>query len=161
MLMQQWMLGRPEFREFLPRRIMVDYPEDWMDSVETMKTLQGWTDTSVMHFRDLGVFGEQILLGIRFGAWPSVIESEQAANWVRYWRPEIQGYIHAYRAATGADLTDRVDTTMPAILLKRRTAPQALPEGARALTEGRRALPDYPRGLPQAAQRSLPSKTVR
>lgn len=160
MLMQEWMLGRPEFREFLPRRIMVDYPEDWMDSVETMKSIQGWTDTSVMHFRDLGVFGEQILLGIRFGAWPSVIESEQAANWVRYWRPEIQGYIHAYRAATGVDLTDRVDATMPAVLLKRRAVPQALPEGARALTEGRRGLPDYPRGLPQG-QRSLPSKTVR
>jgi len=161
MLMQEWMLGRPEFREFLPRRIMVDYPEDWMDSVETMKSLQGWTDTSVMHFRDLGVFGEQILLGIRFGAWPGVIESEQAANWVRYWRPEIQGYIHAYRAVTGADLTDRVDTTMPAVLLKRRAAPQALPEGARAaLPEPRRGLPDYARG-PQASQRSLPSKTTR
>ena len=27
MLMQQWLLARPEMREFLPRRIMVDYPE--------------------------------------------------------------------------------------------------------------------------------------
>ena len=83
------------------------------------------------------------------------------ANWVRYWRPEIQGYIHAYRAVTGADLTDRVDTTMPAVLLKRRAAPQALPEGARAaLPEPRRGLPDYARGLPEA-RRGLPSKTTR
>jgi hypothetical protein len=120
MLMQEWMLARPEMREFLPSRIMVDYPEPWMDRVETMKTLQGWTDTSVMHFRDLGVFGEQILLSVRFGAWPSVIESQHAANWARYWRPEIQGYIHGYRAVTGVDLSERVDTTMPAVLLQQR-----------------------------------------
>jgi hypothetical protein len=120
MLMQEWFLARPEMREFLPSRTMVDYPEPWMDRVETMKTLQGWTDSSVLHFRDLGVFGEQILLGIRFGAWPSVIEPQQAANWARYWRPEVQGYVHAYRAVTGMDLTNGFDATPPAILLRRR-----------------------------------------
>jgi hypothetical protein len=126
MLMQEWLLARPEMREFLPSRIMVDYPEPWMDRVETMKTLQGWTDTSVMHFRDLGVFGEQILLSIRFGAWPSVIESQHAANWARYWRPEIQGYIHGYRTVTGVDLMERVDITMPSVLLQQRlTSPRA------------------------------------
>jgi hypothetical protein len=127
MLMQEWLLARPEMREFLPSRIMVDYPEEWMDRVETMKTLQGWTDTSVMHFRDLGVFGEQILLSVRFGAWPSVIESQNAANWARYWRPEIQGYIHGYRAVTGADLTDRVDATLPSVLLQQRLGSQRRP----------------------------------
>lgn len=126
MLMQEWLLARSEFREFLPRRIMVDYPEAWMDSVETMKTLQGWTSASVMHFRDLGVFGEQILLGVRFGAWPSVIESEQAANWARYWRPEIQGYIHGYRAVTSVDLSERVDATLPSALLRQRLGGRAL-----------------------------------
>lgn len=131
MLMEQWLLARPEFREFLPRRIMVDYPEEWMDSVETMKTLQGWKTASVMHFRDLGVFGEQILLGIRFGAWPSVIEPLEAAAWARYWRPEIQGYIHAYRAATGVDLTEQPEATMPALLLQQRMAAQ-LPASVRA-----------------------------
>ena len=127
MLMQEWLLARPEMREFLPSRVMVDYPEPWMDRVETMKTLQGWTDTSVMHFRDLGVFGEQVLLSIRFGAWPSIIEPQNAANWARYWRPEIQGYIHGYRAVTGVDLTERVDATLPALLLQRRLSP---PRGA-------------------------------
>src|SRR4029077_2611611 len=58
-LMQQWMLARPEMREFLPSRTMVAYPERWMDRVEAMKSLQGWTDVPVLHFRDLGVFGEQ------------------------------------------------------------------------------------------------------
>lgn len=124
MLMQEWLMARPEMREFLPSRVMVDYPEPWMDRVETMKTLQGWTDTSVMHFRDLGVFGEQVLLSIRFGAWPSIIEPQNAANWARYWRPEIQGYVHGYRAVTGVDLTERVDATLPALLLQRRLAPQ-------------------------------------
>ena len=59
MLMQQWILARPEFREFLPTRIMVAYPEPWMDRVDAMKKLQGWTDTSVLHFRNLAIFGEQ------------------------------------------------------------------------------------------------------
>ena len=120
MLIEQWLLARPEFREFLPRRIMVDYPEEWMDSVETMKTLQGWTTSSILHFNELARFGERILLGVRFGAWPSIFQADQAANWARYWRPEIQGYIHAYRAVTGVDLTERQDATLPALLLRKR-----------------------------------------
>jgi hypothetical protein len=119
-LMQEWIIARPEMRDFLPRRIMVDYPEGWMDSVESMKTLQGWTSTSILHFRDLAIFGEKILLSIRFGGWTSEIHPEKAANWARYWRPEIQGYIHAYRAATGVDLTDQADATVPSVLLQRR-----------------------------------------
>ncbi len=126
MLMQQWLLARPEFREFLPRRIMVAYPEAWMHSVETMKTLQGWTATSILHFRELGVFGERILLSARFNNWTEIIKPENAAHWARFWRPEIQGYIHNYRAVTGVDLAERVDATMPALLLKQRLAPQAI-----------------------------------
>lgn len=104
MLMQQWILARPEFREYLPTRTMVAYPERWMDRVDSMKTLQRWSDAPVLHFRDLGVFGEQLLLSIRFGAWSKVFESVQAANWARLWRPKVQGYTHAYRAVTGIDL---------------------------------------------------------
>jgi hypothetical protein len=120
MLMEEWLLARPEFAEFLPRRTMVDYTEEWMDSVETMKMIQGWSTASILHFRDLGVFGEKILLGIRFAAWPSIIDPLDSANWARYWRSEIQGYTHAYRAATGVDLTERPDPTMPALLLQQR-----------------------------------------
>jgi hypothetical protein len=105
MLMQQWLLARPEFREFLPTRIMVAYPEPWMDRVDAMKKLQGWTDTSILHFRNLAIFGEQIILSIRYGSWSEVNNPAQAANWSRFWRAEIQGYIHAYRAATAVDLT--------------------------------------------------------
>jgi len=128
MMLQQWILARPEFREFLPTRIMVAYPEPWMDRVDAMKTLQGWTDVSVMHFHNLAAFGEQILLSIRFGAWSTVNDPAQASNWARFWRPEIQGYIHAYRAATGIELTAEVTderqaalrVTAPGILLRER-----------------------------------------
>lgn len=125
MLVQQWILARPEFREFLPTRIMVAYPEPWMDRVDAMKKLKMWTDVNVLHFRNLGVFGEQILLSVRFGAWAAVNDPAQAANWLRFWRPEIQGYIHAYRATTGVDLTsDTVDSTLPAVHLRARLARQ-------------------------------------
>jgi hypothetical protein len=129
MLMQEWLLARPEFREFLPTRISVAYPEPWMDRVDAMKKLQGWSDTSVLHFRNLGLFGEQILLGIRWGFWSDVQEPEQAFNWARLFRPQIQGYIHAYRAVAGVDLAaetvdTQVDSTMPSTLLKRRLAAQ-------------------------------------
>lgn len=129
MLMLEWLLARPEFREFLPTRISVAYPEPWMDRVDAMKKLQGWTDTSVLHFRNLGLFGEQVLLGIRWGFWSDVQEPEQAFNWARIFRPQIQGYIHAYRAVTGVDLAaetvdTQVDATMPSTLLRRRLTAQ-------------------------------------
>lgn len=108
MLMQLWILSRPEMREFLGSRVMVAYPEPWMDRVDTVKQLKGWTDTSVVHFRDLAVFGEKILLHIRYGAWSTINDPDSAANWARYWRAEVQGYIHAYRAATGVDLSEDV-----------------------------------------------------
>jgi len=129
MLMQQWLLGRPEFREFLPTRVMVAYPEPWMDRVDAMKKLQGWSDTSVMHFRSLAMFGEQLLLSIRYGHWSDVYEATQAFNWARFWRPQAQGYIHAYRAATGVDLSHdkadpAIDATLPSVLLRQRLAQQ-------------------------------------
>lgn len=130
MLMEEWLLARPEFRDFLPTRIMVAYPEPWMHRVDAMKTLQGWGDTSVMHFRDLGVFGEQLLLSIRYGNWNNVFDRNQAANWARYWRQEISNYLHAYWAVTGVDLraeatelqTRQDRLAQPSILLRRRLA---------------------------------------
>jgi hypothetical protein len=113
MLMQQWILARPEFADFLPTRAMVAYPEPWMDRVDAMKRLQGWSDVNVLHFRDLGVFGEKLLLTIRYGSWVDVHDPDQAKNWLRAWRPEVQGYIHAYRAVTGADVTTEPVSAMP------------------------------------------------
>jgi hypothetical protein len=133
MLMQQWILSLPEMREFLGTRPMVPYPETWMDRVDTVKTLKGWTSTSVVHFRDLAVFGEQILLSVRWGAWSECDDPDRAANWARYWRAEVQGYVHAYRAATGVDLTaDVTDPRLvqgrflpPSVHLRNRLADQA------------------------------------
>ena len=76
-----------------------------------------------LHFRDLAVFGEQLLLGIRFGDWTDVIDPNQAANWARYWRPEVQGYIHAYRAVTGIDLTQRSERSIPAYRMRQGARP--------------------------------------
>ena len=122
MLIQQYMLARPEMREFLGGRVMVPYPEPWMGRVDTMKTLQGWTDVPVLHFRNLGVYAEQILLSIRYGDWVQRHRPGPARNWARFWRPEVEGYVHTYRVATGVDLTtaETVDSTQPAILLGRR-----------------------------------------
>lgn len=105
MLMEQWLLSRPEFREFLPSRESIAYPEAWMAPVDAMKTMQGWTSTSVMFFNDLARFGEMLLLSIRYDRWSDAIDRNEAANWAKIWRSEIQGYIHAYRIVTGVDLS--------------------------------------------------------
>jgi hypothetical protein len=130
MLMEQWLLARPEARDFLRGRYMVPYQEPWMGQVDTMKKLQGWSDTSVTHFRNLSVDGEQILLSIRFDDWIDINDQDYARNWARYWRPEVQRYIHSYRAVTGVDLSAgdsgrvRVDATLPSVHLQRRLAAQ-------------------------------------
>ncbi len=149
MLMQEWLLARSEMRDFLQSRPMVPYQEGWMAQVDTMKKLQGWSDVSVMHFRDLGVYGEQILLSVRYGNWIDINDPAQAANWARYWRPEIQSYIHAYRAVTGVDLSAEITTTQqrelittkPSVLLRQRLpagqmAPALPAGGATAMPQG-------------------------
>jgi len=126
MLMEEWILARPEIADFLRGRPMVPYLEGWMSQVDTMKRLQGWTDVTVTHFHDLAQYGEQLLLSIRYGDWVDVNEPHQAINWARYWRPEIQSYIHAYRAATGVDLTaEPVDSAAPSVHLRDRLAAQS------------------------------------
>lgn len=126
MLLMQYMLARGELRDFLSSRAMVPYKEPWEGQVDAMKTLQGWEDATVSHFRDLAVYGEQILLSIRYGDWINVNDEDSAKNWARYFRPEIQAYLHAYRAVTGIDLTnpDTVDATVPGVYLQRRMAVQ-------------------------------------
>jgi len=133
MLMQQWMLARPEFREFLPTRLMVAHPEPWMDRVDAMKKVQGWSDTSIAHFRDLAMFGEQLLLSIRYTHWSDVYDPTEAFAWARFWRPQAQGYMHAYRAVTGVDMTSetanpKLEATMPSVLLRQRL--EAMPRTA-------------------------------
>jgi hypothetical protein len=133
MMTIQWMLARPEMKEFLRGRYMVPYQEEWMGAVDSMKRLQGWTDTTVTHFYELAVTGERVLLSIRYGDWSDIENIEdQAKTWARSWKPEIQRYIHAYRTVTGVDLAaDIIDTrdaatryVQPSVLLKRRLMEQ-------------------------------------
>jgi hypothetical protein len=105
-----------------------------MGPADTMKKLQGWTDVPVTHFRDLGVYGEQLLLSVRYDDWIDDARTEDdAKNWADYWKQEAQGYIHAYRAATGVDLTnaassrERIDARMPAVHLNKRQRQQSRP----------------------------------
>ena len=65
----------------------------------------------------------------RYGAWSDIFEPAQAFNWARFWRPQVQGYIHACRAANGVDLTvdardPKAEGTLPSILLRQRLAQQ-------------------------------------
>jgi hypothetical protein len=114
MLIMQWLLARPEMKEFLRGRYMVPYQEPWMGAVDDMKRLQGWSDVTITHFHELGIYGEQILLSIRYGDWIEINDQEHARNWARYWRPEIQRYIHAYQAVTGVDLSTEITDTRQA-----------------------------------------------
>lgn len=133
MLVEQWLLARPEMRDFLGGRSMVAYPEPWMDRVDTLKTMKGWTDVSVVHFHDLAVFGEQLLLSIRWDHWSAQTNPDYGKQWAREWRPEVQGYIHALRAVLGIDLAaemtsgrDEADRYLPpAVHLRRRLTAQA------------------------------------
>jgi hypothetical protein len=144
MLVHQWILGRPEFRDFLGGRTMVSYREPWMGTVDTMKQVQGWGESSVTHFRDLAVIGEQLLLSIRYGNWSVVNDSASAQNWARFWRQEVKSYMHSYRAVTGVDLggqaQERIDVSrdgrylQPAVHLRKR------------LEEGSRRRPSLPAG---------------
>lgn len=127
MLIEQWILSRPEVREFLGGKIMVPYSEPWMEKVDCMKNLQGWDKTSVNYYHDLAVFGEQLILSIRYTNWNSINQANFAAGWADFWRNEIQSYIHKYQVVTGVDLSaDAADYTKrdyyitPAVLIKRR-----------------------------------------
>jgi len=124
---EQIILSRPEMREFLGGRSMVPYPEPWMENVDTMKRLQGWTDVSVQHFNTLARTGEALLLGIRHGGWNKPEVNEHSAdNWAVAYRSIVHEYIHSYTAITGVDLSDRrqVDDTMPSVHLRRRLEAQ-------------------------------------
>ena len=123
MLVMQHILAQPSMREFLGGRPMTPYPEPWMDRVDSMKAIQGWSDASVLHFHDLATFGERLVLTIRLGNWAApMVSGPDAGNWATAFRSFIQRYIAAYRAVTGVDLEKGVDITMPSTLIARRVA---------------------------------------
>lgn len=139
MLQQMYLLGRDEIREFLGGRPSVVYPENWMDRVDSVKRLQGWADVSVIHFHDLAVFGEMLLLSARFTKWIDIFQSEEAATWARFFRPQIQGYVHAYHAVTGVDLSAETSSVqdksyrdmLPSALMRQRLQEEIAQRGNR------------------------------
>jgi len=163
MLIQQWFLARPEMREFLRGRVMVPYPERWMDSVDTMKSLQGWTDVPTLYFNELAVTGEQLLLSVRFADWSTQTAdiTDKAAGWARRHRSLMQRYVYAYRMITGVDLTvDRVEVQPPQARYGQppiRTRISALQAQSRALPPG--VDDDSLLGPPLANRGLLPART--
>lgn len=140
MMVQQYILARKEMREFLGGKPMVAYNEEWMDRVETMRSLQGWGATSIINYYELAVTGEQILISIRYGNWNDVnLTSDNAGNWARAFRDRIQRYIHAYRVVTGVDISEEaIDSKakaqryiQPSLLIQQRLL-QAAPANRRA-----------------------------
>lgn len=122
-LVMQSILAEPQMREFLGGRPMTPYPEAWMDRVDAMKAIQGWSDTSIMNFNDLATIGEQLVLTIRLGNWADTgVGGTQAANWAAAFRSGIQQYTAAYRTATGVDLAREANAEMPSTLLARKLA---------------------------------------
>jgi hypothetical protein len=156
MLTQQWMLARPEMKEFLRGRYMVPYQEPWMGAVDAMKRLMGWGDVTVSHFNELAVDGERILLSIRFGDWSDLNNIEQQArNWARYWKPEIQRYLHGYLAVTGVDLMADITDTRDAAI--RYTQPSQLLQ-QRLLEQSRKSSPALPGFMGRTARLPEPSR---
>jgi hypothetical protein len=139
MLIQQWLIGRPEMRDFLGGRPGVVYPEMWMGHMDTMRQIFGWNDASIRHYYDLAVYGERLLLSVRWTDWSNVSDNTFATSWLTFWRPEIQTYVHAYRAVAGLDLnTDQVRVQQPQLfaaqpteLILQRRAAAALPSRVR------------------------------
>lgn len=118
-LVMQYLLAQAPMREFLGGRPMTPYPETWMDRVDTMKSIQGWDDVSVMHYHDLAEVGERLVLTIRLGNWVPATAGH-ALTWATMFRPHIQRYVAAYRSVTGVDLARRPNAELPATLIRRR-----------------------------------------
>jgi hypothetical protein len=96
------------------------------------------------------VDGERVLLSIRFGNWSDLnLSDDNARNWARYWKPEIQRYLYGYMAVTGVDLMNEVTDTreaevrylQPSALLQRRLAGQSRQPAALAAAPRRQAIP--------------------
>ncbi len=120
-IVMQSLLAEPELLQFLGGPSMTPYPEPWMDRVDAMKSIQGWTGASIVHFNELATVGEQLVLTIRLGSWadPAVSDIEASA-WARAFRRNILRYAAAYRAVSGVDLTRKQNSKLPSTLLARR-----------------------------------------
>lgn len=125
MMIEQWILGRKEIKEFLRGKAMVIYDEPWMGVVDTMKNIQGWQSTSIKPYHELAEYGEDILLSIRYTMWSQINNPQVAGNWANKFRPAIQRYTYSYQAVTGVDITaDNMNESgkgiMPATLIANR-----------------------------------------
>jgi hypothetical protein len=129
MLVIQELLGADEIQRFLGPPLMSRYPQPWMGSVDTLRRMLRWGDTSIVEFYNLALAGEEILFTVRFGNFDQTqTDRSQADVWARALRNQIEQYVHSYRAVTGVDVGAEVaaghavDATLPSVYLKHREA---------------------------------------
>src|SRR5262245_41884870 len=103
MLVQQWILARPEVSQFLHGEATAPEAERWMDRIDRLRRMLGWGSASITHLRDLAIHGERLLLSVRLGAWNVDRSPADGANWARAWRESVQTYAHACRSVVGRD----------------------------------------------------------
>ena len=66
---------------------MVPYEEPWMDRVDMMKQMQGWTDVTVTHFRDMAVLASRSCCRSATGTGTSV-NNPAGRQLGPHWRPK-------------------------------------------------------------------------
>jgi hypothetical protein len=73
------------------------------------------------------VYGEQIILSLRWISWSQFKNRDFAREWAILFREDVQRYIHCYQAVTGVDLSateiaggNDEKTVVPAFLMQRK-----------------------------------------
>ena len=155
MLMQQWLLARPELREFLPTRIMVVISRavDGPRRRDAQATGLGRHVGPVLPRPRALRRAAPALHSLR--NWGNVIDREEAGNWARYWRQEVQWYIHAYQTVTGVDLSADTDGRPPGSASARPLHAAGVPAAsAKDRAAAPTAVRDARSGAPQATAAS-------
>jgi hypothetical protein len=155
-LMMQFMMARREMHDFLQSRAMVLYKAPWEAQVDAMKTLQGWNNGSIAYWVDLAEYGEKLLLLARYHYWPGVGDDISVKDIIRQAKPQVLGFISAYRAVAGLDLTnpDAIGATIPAVDLQGRLAVQGAQPHAPSMLSFNPALRQVTPRLTNRARRS-------
>lgn len=143
MLVQQWILSRPEVTEFLRVPAMVDMKEGWMSALAAYrdrKNQQSWSTARsgnygnvsgnssqsalvVQQFHRLACKSEIMVLGARWGGWSDEdLVGKSAEGWLNEVQHDIKDYISDYREVTRLVNLD-VETADPQALALREMQP--------------------------------------
>lgn len=143
MLVQQWILSRPEVTEFLRVPAMVDMREGWMSALAAYRDRKNQQSRSasrsgnygsvsgnssqsalvVQQFHRLACKSEIMVLGARWGGWSNEdMVGKSAEGWLNEVQHDIKDYISDYREVTRLVNLD-VETADPQALALREMQP--------------------------------------